>query len=218
MGWYDTGGYLYTFPFLDYAFNQDITISSGGTWSNSKNWDGDNYNNGYGDDFGGISFGNIMIIGTVFDSEEEYVDDSTGYRVGSNADPYTPSNPNPEDGDTEIIVDTDLSWTCSDPDFDVLSYDVYLGESSDPPLIATDIPGTSYTPGLLDFDTKYYWKIVANDAQGGSTSGPVWDFTTRGNDAPNEPSNPNPANGESDVPINTCLSWTCDDPDGDDVT
>ncbi|UCF49357.1 MAG: hypothetical protein JSU91_06300, partial [Thermoplasmatales archaeon] len=218
MGWTDTGGYLYTFPFLDYAFNQDITISSGGTWSNSKNWDGDNYNNGYGDDFGGISYGNIMVIGTVFDDEEEYVDDTTGYRVGNNADPYTPSNPDPEDGDTEIIVETDLSWICSDPDFDVLSYDIYLGESSDPPLIATDIPGRTYTPGLLDFSTKYYWKIVANDPQGGSTTGPVWDFTTRSNDAPNSPSNPNPANGASDIPINTCLSWTCEDPDGDDVT
>ncbi len=218
MGWEDTSGVPYTFPFLDYAFNEDISISSGGTWQDSITWDGHNYNNGYGDDFGDITYGNIMVIGAVFDSEEEYVDDATGYRVGDNAAPYTPSDPDPEDGDTDIIVETDISWTCTDPDFDVLSFDIYLGESSNPPLVASDIVGTSYNPGLLDFNTKYYWKIVANDPQGASTSGPIWDFTTRDNDPPNSPSDPNPADEETGVPINTCISWTCDDPDGDDVT
>jgi hypothetical protein len=218
MGWDDTGGYPYTFPLLDYAFNQDVTISSGGTWDDSINWDGHDYNNGYGDDFGDITYGNIMVIATIFDDDEEYVDDTTGYRIGDNDPPNTPSNPDPTDGETDIILETDISWTCSDPDNDVISYDIYLGDSSDPPLFATDIVGNLYTPGDLEFDTTYYWKIVAKDSQGAETSGPVWEFTTRGNDPPNTPSDPNPENGENDIPINKCLSWTSEDPDGDDVT
>jgi hypothetical protein len=218
MGWEDTSGALYTFPFLDYAYNQDISISSGGTWQDSKIWDGHDYNNGHGEDFGDISYGNIMIIATVFNSSDDYADDTTGYRIGDNDAPNTPSDPDPENGDTDIIVETDISWKCDDPDYDVLSYDVYFGDSSNPPLVASDVAGTSYNPGLLDFNTKYYWKIVAKDTQGASTAGPTWYFTTKDNNAPNSPSDPDPENGETDIPINTCIKWTGDDPDGDDVT
>jgi hypothetical protein len=218
MGWYDTAGYPYTFAFLDYAFNEDITISSGDTWSDSINWDGHDYNNGHGDDFGDITYGNIMVIGTIFNEDDDYADDTTGYRIGDNDAPNTPSDPDPEDGDTDIIVETDISWECNDPDNDVLSYDIYFGDTSDPPLIASDVVGSTYTPGLLEFNTTYYWKIVANDPQGASTAGPTWDFTTRTNDPPNSPSDPNPEHEETGIPINTCISWTCDDPDGDDVT
>jgi len=217
MGWNNNDDIPYKYPFLDYAFNEDISVSAGGVWSDSITWDGHDYDNGYGDDFSSISYGNIMIIGAVFD-DNDYVDDVTGYRVGNNAPPDTPSNPDPEDGDTDIILETYLNWSCSDPDYDVLSYDIYFGESTNPPLVASDIVGRSYNPGGLDFDTTYYWKVVAKDTQGGSTTGPVWDFTTRGNDPPNSPSNPNPGNGETDISINKCLSWTCEDPDGDEVT
>jgi hypothetical protein len=218
MGWYDTAGLLYTYTFLDYAFNQDITVSAGGTWSNSKTWDGNDYNNGYGDDFGGITYGNIMIIGAVFDEDDEYVDDVTGYRIGDNDPPNTPSNPDPDNGDTDIDTDVDLSWKCTDDDDDVLSYDIYLGESSNPPLFTTGIVGRTYNPGSLDLYTTYYWKIVAKDSMGGSTTGPIWSFTTRGNDPPEDPSEPDPYNAETDVYITTDLSWACSDPDNDDIT
>jgi hypothetical protein len=218
MGWYDTDGYPYTFPFLDYAFNEDITITAGGTWTDSITWDGHDYNNGYGDDFGDITYGNIMIIGSVFDDDDEYVDDTTGYRVGDNDPPNTPSDPDPDNGDIDVNTDTDISWICTDPDYDVLSYDVYLGQSSNPSLIAAGIVGRTYDPGPLELDTTYYWKIVAKDSMGGSTTGPTWSFTTRGNDAPNNPSNPDPYDTETEVYITTDVSWTCTDPDGDDVT
>ncbi len=219
MGWYDTGGYLYTFPFLDYAFNEDISISAGGTWQDSVNWDGNDYNDGYGDDFGGITYGNIMIIATVFADDTEYADDTTGFRVGDNDDPNTPSNPDPEDDDTDVIVETPLSWDCDDPDDDVLCYDVYLGKYSNPSLAESDHLGTTYyPPDFLDFDETYYWKIVAKDPLGGSTSGPVWSFTTRDNSAPYIPSDPDPGDGATNVYINSDLSWTGGDPDDDEVT
>lgn len=218
MGWYDTAGKLYTFPFLDYAFNQDITVSSGGTYHGSITWDGHDYYTGYGDDFGDITYGNIMIIGTVFNQTSKYSDDSTGYRVGNNNAPKTPKNPNPGDNATDVDVYTDLNWTCNDPDNDVLLFDVYLDTSTPPKLVKTNNSGQSYTPGVLDLNSTYYWKIDAKDPHGATTSGPIWRFTTRGNDPPNKPSDPEPANGETDVDIDVVLHWTSEDPDGDDVT
>ena len=41
---------------------------------------------------------------------------------------------------------------------------------------------------------------------GSTTEGPVWDFTTCGN-PPAVASGPSPANGATDVPINTDLDW-----------
>ncbi|KYK20377.1 hypothetical protein AYK24_03815 [Thermoplasmatales archaeon SG8-52-4] len=218
MGWDDYVDIPYTFPFLDYAFNQGISVSAGGTWSDSITWDGHDYNNGYGDDFGSISYGNIIVIGTVFDSSTNHADDTTGFRVGNNDAPNAPSNPDPEDGGTNIDTEANISWVCSDPNNDILSYDIYFGESSDPPLVESDTVSTTYNPGSLDLETKYYWKIVATDSQGALTSGPIWSFTTRGNDAPNTPSNPDPNDEETGVYINTDVSWTGGDPDGDDVT
>jgi len=218
MGWIDSAGLPYTFPFLEYAWNQDININSEDTWTDSKIWDGHDYNDGYGNNFGSITYGNIMVIATVFESDSDYADDTVGYRVGDNDPPNLPTNPSPEDGDSDVEVDEDLSWTCSDPNFDVLSFDIYFGESSNPPLVESNFLGRRYDPGLMNFETKYYWKIVAIDTFGAEKSGSVWDFTTRDNQAPNEPSEPDPEDGAIDIVINTDCSWTGGDPDGDDVS
>jgi len=218
MGWQNNNEQTpYTFAFLDYAYNGGISVSANGTWQNSTNWDGHNYNDGYGNNFGGITYGNIMVIAAVFASNG-YVDDTTGFRVGSNSPPNTPSNPDPGNGATNVSVNVDLNWTCTDPDHDVLNFNIYFGESSSPPLVELGHLGTSYDPGLLDFDTTYYWKIVAVDPYNASKTGPTWHFTTRGNDPPNTPSNSSPADGATNVYINVIISWTGGDPDGDDVT
>jgi hypothetical protein len=82
-------------------------------------------------------------------------------------------------------------------------------------LVSSDQTGTSYNPGIMNFDTLYYWKIIANDNHGNSNSGPVWSFITIMNSPPNQPSNPSPENGTINVNINTLLSWRCSDPNGD---
>ena len=47
MDWVDTGRKNYTFAFLDYAWNEDISISGNDAWTKSMVWDGNNYNDGY---------------------------------------------------------------------------------------------------------------------------------------------------------------------------
>jgi len=284
MEWYDSAGYLYTFPFLDYAFNGDISISAGSTWQYDVDWDGKDYNNGYGDDFGEITQDNTMVIAAVFNNND-YVDETAGFIAGTDTDPKTfdvyfgdstpppkvssnqsdmeydpgelefdttyywqivvwddqgsstsgsiwsfttrgndppnePSEPNPEDGETDVYINTDLSWTGGDPDGDDVTYDVYFGTSSPPPKVESNQSGTSYNPsGVLDFDTTYYWQIVAWDIFNYSSTGSIWSFTTEANIAPNEPSEPDPEDGATDVYIDDILKWTGGDPNpGDTVT
>jgi hypothetical protein len=106
----------------------------------------------------------------------------TGFDVSvtcTNNPPNTPSAPSPADGATDQAKDVDLGWTGGDPDAgDTVTYDVYFGDSSPPPLVGDDQVGTSYDPGTLEGGTTYYWKIVARDDHGATAEGPEWDFTT----------------------------------------
>jgi len=135
-----------------------------------------------------------------------------------NNPPYMPSDPDPEDGATSVDIDADLSWTGGDPDTgDTITYDIYFGTTSPPPMIVSNQSATSYDPRTLDYCTTYYWKIVAWDNHGASVSGPIWNFTT--NCEPYTPSNPDPEDGATSVDIDADLSWTGGDPDtGDTIT
>jgi outer membrane protein assembly factor BamB len=103
------------------------------------------------------------------------------FRSTPNQTPSQPSNPSPANHATGASINADLSWTGGDPDTgDTVTYDVYFGTSSSPPLVSNDQSGTIYDPGTLAGNTKYYWKVVATDNHGASTTGALWDFTTVG--------------------------------------
>jgi fibronectin type 3 domain-containing protein len=71
-----------------------------------------------------------------------------------------------------------LSWTAVDADNDNLSYDVYLGTSNPPTQkVALELAASSFVANSLSANTKYYWYVVVKDSKGGTTIGPVWDFT-----------------------------------------
>jgi C1A family cysteine protease len=96
-----------------------------------------------------------------------------------NNPPNAPSSPSPAIHATGVSINADMSWTGGDPDAgDTVTYDVYFGTSSTPPLVSDNQAGTSYEPEALAYNTKYYWNIVATDNHGASTTGPLWDFTT----------------------------------------
>jgi len=96
----------------------------------------------------------------------------------TNQPPTQPSNPSPDNGATEQSVNTTLSWTCTDPENDPLTYDVYFGETNPPVLISTGQTANTFDPGTLNYNLTYYWKILAHDDHTNSTNGPVWNFTT----------------------------------------
>ena len=136
--------------------------------------------------------------------------------ITENRAPYPPSSPSPPHAATGISVMVDLSWIGGDPDGDTVTYDVYFGTSSSPPKLSGNQSATTYDLPVLNFGTTYYWKIIAWDTHGASSVGPLWSFMT--NSLPYEPNNPNPTNHATNVDINTDLSWTGGDPDGDPVT
>ncbi len=95
-----------------------------------------------------------------------------------NQPPEPPSSPNPEDGAENQSLEVDLSWTCTDPEGDPLTYDVYFGTMATPPQVETGQTVTTYDPGTLENNTEYFWKIVAHDDHSNTTDGSVWSFTT----------------------------------------
>jgi endonuclease/exonuclease/phosphatase family metal-dependent hydrolase len=62
-----------------------------------------------------------------------------------------------------------------------------FGTVNPPPTVATNQTPTSYQPATFAYSSTYFWQVVAKGA-GGSTSGPVWSFTTVAAPPPPPPS------------------------------
>jgi hypothetical protein len=139
------------------------------------------------------------------------------FRIIDNHPPNQPFNPSPQNNASNVNIDVTLSWSCSDPDGDPLTYDVYFGTSSNPPKVKSNHTSTTYTPGTLDYNTDYYWKIVAKDGKT-YTEGPIWHFKTMQyvNQKPNTPNKPSgPSSGSTGASYTFSTSTT--DPDNDNI-
>lgn len=133
-----------------------------------------------------------------------------------NLPPYEPNTPTPVHEATDVPLDVLLSWTGGDPNSgDTVTYDVYLDTVSPPTKKASNQSATTYTPTTLAPITKYYWKIVAWDNLGASTVGPIWEFTTKINIPPDDPTITGPAEGK--IKVATEYNFTTTDPEGDEV-
>jgi endonuclease/exonuclease/phosphatase family metal-dependent hydrolase len=91
------------------------------------------------------------------------------------APPASPATPSPANSGTGISISTALGWSAANG---ATSYTVAFGASSPPPQAATGLAATSFQPtASLAYSTTYYWRITAVNAAG-STTGPIWSFTT----------------------------------------
>jgi glutaredoxin len=193
--WDDKFGKPYTHEFKDYAFNDDVTLDPGETWSKTIFWDGMDYDDGGGDDwephiFDYIKQENTWVIASAMDKDSnKWVDETAGFRAG-------------EEG-TEPKI-----------------FDVYFGDSYPPSKVISNGTSNKYDPspfGNLNWSTKYYWKVDVWNAKGEKTPGQDWNFTTRGNSPPNIPIGIEPNNQSTDASIDTNLTWIGGDPDFDEV-
>ena len=112
-----------------------------------------------------------------------------------NNPPYEPSEPIPENNSIDVNIDTNISWIGGDLDNDTIKYDVYFGTTNPPPKIINNQTETYYNPGILEYNTTYYWYIVAWDYYIPCTKGPIWTFTTNVNQPPNPPLIDGPKSG-----------------------
>ena len=149
-----------------------------------------------GGGFGSITSTAIFWTSSKFDSNPwtRYLSDGTG-KVGKNDIFITigysvrclkgnqpplglPSSPNPKDESENQSIEHYISWLCSKPEGETLTFDVYFGTDTTPPLLASGHLETTYNPGLLENSKEYFWKIVAHDTYNNSTEGPLWSFIT----------------------------------------
>jgi uncharacterized protein (TIGR02145 family) len=103
-----------------------------------------------------------------------------------------------------------LRWTAAtDPDKDILVYDVYFGTTPDPAVtIATDLQILQHTTATLAPGT-YYWKVVVKDAYGGSTSSDISSFTVPApNNPPSVPVLQTPSDNSDINTATTTLTWS----------
>jgi hypothetical protein len=137
-----------------------------------------------------------------------------------NDPPNPPSDPNPNDGATDVNINAILGWICTDPNGDPLVYDVYFEADDSTPdvLVSDDQSETTYDPGSLLHETTYYWQIIAKDSHSATTNGPIWQFTTE--EKLNEPPNPPTISGKINGEAGTSYPYTfiASDPDNDDVS
>jgi len=128
-----------------------------------------------------------MITGDDYRVKIISLDDFTNYDFSpdfeikspySNMPPHCPRNPYPINYADEISIYATLSWKGSDPDNDPLNFDVYFGTTENPPLVKSNQNNYDYYPGPLNYNTEYFWKVVAKDDHGESTICYDWHFTT----------------------------------------
>ncbi len=103
----------------------------------------------------------------------------------TNNPPNIPSQPVPDDQETNVSITTNLWWIGGDPDQgDSVTYDVYFGTTTNPPKLSSNQTASTYDIPVLSNGTKYYWRIVSWDNHKTSTPGPLWSFTTEQEEEP----------------------------------
>ncbi len=91
--------------------------------------------------------------------------------------PKTAYEPNPVDNGKFVSTDVILSWTAGD---EAKLHTVYFGDDFDSVSSetgGTQIGVTSYTPGTLELEKTYYWRVDEFDGVN-SYKGDVWSFKT----------------------------------------
>jgi len=143
-------------------------VYRGGSWDSSELEIMSTYREGIGSLYKSIYLG-FRVAKTV-----------TEIDTTPNTPPDIPSKPFPHDGSQDISTDVELSWNCSDNEDDrMLKYKLYLDTEPVPQtLMKVDLKESKSKIGNLEYDKKYFWRVIAIDSSGALSPGPVWSFKT----------------------------------------
>jgi len=159
----------------------------------------DDVNDGTGDSFRGNQAFTFFVAGLPgFPYPDGLVPETTYYwRIDevNDADPNSPWKGNvwsfyvppkvaheasPSDGTKFVDMNVTLSWK---PGMRATMHAVYFGDNFDEVNNATSgafQAETTYSPGPLEFEKTYYWRVDQSDGLNPTTKGDVWSFTTMG--------------------------------------
>jgi hypothetical protein len=97
------------------------------------------------------------------------------FRTTAGSVPGAPLNTNPINGAGIRLDHVTLEWSGTDRDEDTLTYDVYVGTSENPPLVAQN-RHDNFLHVDISVGNVYYWRVIAHDSYGLSSSSDVWNF------------------------------------------
>jgi hypothetical protein len=86
----------FNFGFLDYAFNKEIFISERGVYTDSVKWNGNEHKDNHGNNFGNIIPGNIQVVMGVYNSQNNFADETV--KAFSDNPPSSPKISGPSIG------------------------------------------------------------------------------------------------------------------------
>ncbi|MHC4519184.1 MAG: sugar-binding protein, partial [Planctomycetota bacterium] len=92
--------------------------------------------------------------------------------------PAQAREPQPADAESDVPVDTALSWRAGR---EAVTHDVYLGADADALALVDSVDAPTYTPGGLEFGSTYYWRIdEVNEADEITVwAGNLWSFVAQ---------------------------------------
>ncbi len=161
--------------------------------------------------FPGFAFPDGLIPGTTYYWRIDEVNDTEpnspwrGPVWSFTVPPKTAYYPIPADATESVAPDAVLSWTAG---FGAKLHTVYIGDNFDEVSNASgggSQGATTYTPGQLELEKVYYWRVDEFDAVD-TYKGDVWSFST-----PGAVGSLNPANGATDVKQAPALEWVAAD-------
>lgn len=107
----------------------------------------------------------------------------------NNLPPDKPIYRTPPDYQDYMELDVIFKWTCTDPENDPLTFELWVGRSMaglEP--VQTGLSDFEMVDGvkwyhttftMAEYSREYHWRIFARDAAGNYTAGNFWRFTTR---------------------------------------
>ncbi len=137
--------------------------------------------------------------------DDYFVINSDVWSFDTKANPINDfSNPTPaHNSEGVLVVNPELSWTCSHVDGEALTYNIWFGPDEFSLVeVATDLTETTYMHNVtLDFNKEYRWKVVATDGIFEKES-ELWRFYSI-----NPFGEPMPGNGEVGISVDYTFDW-----------
>ncbi|MBM2816732.1 MAG: hypothetical protein HW421_3494 [Ignavibacteria bacterium] len=94
-----------------------------------------------------------------------------------NKPPNVPTLINPSNSSKVTSKTITLSWNCSDPDGDAITYQVFMDRTYPPVTsLVSDLRTNSYITVSTVDTAVYYWKVIATDIWGNFSESQIWTF------------------------------------------